>query len=113
VPRIPQVRLAFPDVLGKRRDGALPPTSGRDFPTDVFADAPIQIDQGGVYGNGRAATRGFDQTQDRIEIGSRVRLRRALLERALFERVLWEFTHCTRFYLIRSETSSNSDEDAD
>ena len=59
------------DVTSQRFNGAFNPLFVGDFPGDVFADAPIKLDQRGVYGSEGACPRGVDQAKDFFEVGLR------------------------------------------
>jgi hypothetical protein len=65
------VRMLNMDVLSQRFDGAFTPHFVGDFPGDVFANAPIKLEQRGVYGSDGAYPHCVDQAKDFGDVGLR------------------------------------------
>jgi hypothetical protein len=59
------------DVFGQSFNGPLAPAIVRDPPADVFADLPIEVNQGGIDGGDCPRSRSIDQRQDLIEVRGR------------------------------------------
>ncbi len=61
--------IAALEGLSQGRDGPPSPLLGGDFPVDVLADIPIEIDQRGVDGRYGPRPRGLDEPEHNVEIG--------------------------------------------
>ena len=59
------------EVIGQGPDGPLPPGRGGDLVADVFAELPVEVDEGRVHGGEGPRLRGVDQGQHLVEFGLR------------------------------------------
>ena len=61
------------EVFGQGPDGPLPPGRSGDLVADVFAELPVEVDEGRVDGGQGPRLRGVDQGQHLVELGLRRR----------------------------------------
>jgi hypothetical protein len=67
--------MATSDVIGKGRHGSLAPVFIGDLSADVFANAPVELNDGRIDGDESTRPSGLDQPKHLVEVRLRCTLR--------------------------------------